>query len=639
MTEELRILVAAVGVGFCAWSGFAAQTAVSWSGGFAGPWSDSTLWTPMVVPNNTGADTYVVTIGGRGLQDATVTLDMNATIDALALDFNDQLIFGNSFDLMIAGGLVDNDGQIRLASLGGLTDLKILQDTLLTGSGEILMQRSINNRIFGVTTQRLTCDVNQTIRGGGSLGLNLMKLTNLGVIRAESGTFPMVVDLQGADNFNAGSMLALDGTLQITGSTIDCTGGEIGALGGGLVWINGGSVLSGGELVTEDDGLIRLTGPTTLTNMTNSGAVAVNNDVDPILIGSFTNDGTLSMESTGSNTDLRISGDVTIGGPGVIQLSNNKNNRLFAIVSSQRLTNGPEHTIRGAGQIGANFMGISNLGSIFADLSAGMTIDPSSQGFDHQGLLYVAPGVTLNIGAGPFTSTGDILIDAGANSVRTGDFLQDNGVVTVDGSLTVNVGSYAMSGGILTGGGALHGDVVNSGGIVNPGLDVGTLTIDGDYAQDSDGLLQFETTGLREGEFDRLHVTGKATLSGRFAMAATGGYKPQIGDEFVLITADEIEGEFDCAQFLGVSNTNGVLFIYEPHQVRLKVLIVPPTDFNEDGIVDGADLGLLLANYGPCGEECCPFDLNGTGFVDSGDLGYLLALWGTDGIVEKGEQF
>ncbi len=45
-------------------------------------------------------------------------------------------------------------------------------------------------------------------------------------------------------------------------------------------------------------------------------------------------------------------------------------------------------------------------------------------------------------------------------------------------------------------------------------------------------------------------------------------------------------------------------------------------DFNDDGIVDGADLGLLLLDYGPC--SGCPTDLNGDGVVDSADLGLLL---------------
>lgn len=48
-------------------------------------------------------------------------------------------------------------------------------------------------------------------------------------------------------------------------------------------------------------------------------------------------------------------------------------------------------------------------------------------------------------------------------------------------------------------------------------------------------------------------------------------------------------------------------------------------DFNGDGEVDGADLGLLL---GAWGTNQCPFDLNGSGDVDGADLGLLLGDWG-----------
>ncbi len=51
-------------------------------------------------------------------------------------------------------------------------------------------------------------------------------------------------------------------------------------------------------------------------------------------------------------------------------------------------------------------------------------------------------------------------------------------------------------------------------------------------------------------------------------------------------------------------------------------------DLDGDGVVDGADLGILLQNWGPCPE--CPADLNGDGFVDAADLGILLNAWSVD---------
>ncbi|MEE2895277.1 MAG: hypothetical protein VX726_05985 [Planctomycetota bacterium] len=49
-------------------------------------------------------------------------------------------------------------------------------------------------------------------------------------------------------------------------------------------------------------------------------------------------------------------------------------------------------------------------------------------------------------------------------------------------------------------------------------------------------------------------------------------------------------------------------------------------DFNDDGTVNGADFGALLAVWGQC--TGCPEDLNGDGFVNGADLGAFLAVWG-----------
>jgi hypothetical protein len=50
-------------------------------------------------------------------------------------------------------------------------------------------------------------------------------------------------------------------------------------------------------------------------------------------------------------------------------------------------------------------------------------------------------------------------------------------------------------------------------------------------------------------------------------------------------------------------------------------------DLDNDSTVGGADIGLLLSNWGPCGSACI-YDLNNDSKVNGGDLGLLLAGWG-----------
>jgi hypothetical protein len=62
------------------------------------------------------------------------------------------------------------------------------------------------------------------------------------------------------------------------------------------------------------------------------------------------------------------------------------------------------------------------------------------------------------------------------------------------------------------------------------------------------------------------------------------------------------------------------------------VIVVPgtppcPADIVADGVVNAADLALLLTNWGQCAGSCTA-DLNGNGSVDAADLAALLTAWG-----------
>jgi hypothetical protein len=58
--------------------------------------------------------------------------------------------------------------------------------------------------------------------------------------------------------------------------------------------------------------------------------------------------------------------------------------------------------------------------------------------------------------------------------------------------------------------------------------------------------------------------------------------------------------------------------------------VVPcPADLNGDGVIDLADLGILLADFGCVAPGPCPGDIDGDGDTDLADLGVLLAEFGT----------
>lgn len=56
----------------------------------------------------------------------------------------------------------------------------------------------------------------------------------------------------------------------------------------------------------------------------------------------------------------------------------------------------------------------------------------------------------------------------------------------------------------------------------------------------------------------------------------------------------------------------------------VPVVLACAADLNGDGKVDGADLGILLGNWGKPGAS----DLNGDGTTDGADQAILLGQWG-----------
>lgn len=79
------------------------------------------------------------------------------------------------------------------------------------------------------------------------------------------------------------------------------------------------------------------------------------------------------------------------------------------------------------------------------------------------------------------------------------------------------------------------------------------------------------------------------------------------------------EGEYDVT--LVAWDANGIFGDSQPVVVRVHAM-VPTPDFDGNGIVDGADLGFLLASWGT--HEA---DLNGDEITDGADLGILIGSW------------
>jgi hypothetical protein len=84
------------------------------------------------------------------------------------------------------------------------------------------------------------------------------------------------------------------------------------------------------------------------------------------------------------------------------------------------------------------------------------------------------------------------------------------------------------------------------------------------------------------------------------------------------------DGVVDYGQILAGqladANTNGIPDICEGPTCR-------DADLFRNGVINGADLGILLSEWGPAYANTVS-DINHDGRVDGSDLGFLLANWG-----------
>lgn len=86
---------------------------------------------------------------------------------------------------------------------------------------------------------------------------------------------------------------------------------------------------------------------------------------------------------------------------------------------------------------------------------------------------------------------------------------------------------------------------VTVGGTTAPGTSAGQLSITGTYTQQPSGALAIEIGGPTPGtHYDRLAISGAATLDGTLTIDFINGYTPMIGQTFTVMTYPSRTGAF-----------------------------------------------------------------------------------------------
>ncbi|MGA8479841.1 MAG: hypothetical protein WB696_17925 [Chthoniobacterales bacterium] len=195
---------------------------------------------------------------------------------------------------------------------------------------------------------------------------------------------------------------------------------------------------------------------------------------------------------------------------------------IFLLIESRPLYSQTPNEIRN---------GSLNLGS-----SAGSTLIRDGAGA--QNLSQAVTGAITNAGSLVKPGLGTWTIDRALTAPVSTEVRA--GVLAVNQTLTSST-ITVQSGAALTGPGTIVGNLFNFG-LLHPGDAPSTLRINGNFTQSSSGILNIELASVTD--FDRLIVSGRATLDGTLRLFLLNGFRPSNG-QFQIVTAGQgIFGRF-----------------------------------------------------------------------------------------------
>jgi len=389
----------------------------------------------------------------------------------------------------------------------------------------------------GIT--RITATFNNT--GSVEVMSGSLELENGGI---HSGSFS-VADLAtlefggGTHNLNTGSAVSGAGRMRYAGGTINFNAGDYGitgiteCAGGTTNFFTGVTVSQVGELQITFGTLNLGSGENPTTSMyTQSG-------------GTLTGTDTLNVNGALMWSAGTMSGQGTTNANGGLQLINAG---TISLRDTRTLSNAATATWTGAGAFS------NDTGAVLRNLPSGTFAIQTSGDFfngalDNQGTMTKTSGGGDGITRvnGNFTNSGTLEILSGTLRIES-SYTQTAGETRLNGGTLEKTSTppLAIDGGLLTGVGTIDGNV-RVAGTVAPGLPVGELTIDGTYEQTMTGTLAVEIGGLTPvTQFDRLAVTGAATLAGTIDVALVNAFSPVSGNVFQILTYASQSGDFSA---------------------------------------------------------------------------------------------
>jgi hypothetical protein len=196
----------------------------------------------------------------------------------------------------------------------------------------------------------------------------------------------------------------------------------------------------------------------------------------------------------------------------------------------------------------------------------------------------------------------------GIVTVAQNTVLYANGVLRLKGGTLDSAGIVRQAGSTFDFlSGTLHvgnflGDLVNQGGMLAPGRSAGLTSITGNYTQQTGAVLDSEIGGITFGsQYDKVAVSGSATLGGSLRLSLINGFVPATNNLFTVLSAGSLVGVFgNVANGQRLTTADGLgsfVVRYGPGSPFNPNLVIVtgfdlaslPGDFNRNGVVDAPD--------------------------------------------------
>ncbi len=618
--------------------------------------------------------------GGAGVLYNTDAFDCQGTIV-----LNDSGAAGNAFIQFNNNTTVSGGGTFFLAGSGNDSQVTTNGTTVtlepgftIEGSGEI-PATLVNNGLIRAFP---------STNGDGELRLFSGTKTNNAQIRADAGG---IVELSGVtvNQGPAGEILADGGTVEfVSNQTVN--GGTIRAINGGTltkppsgnlslsdIFLDADLDVAGGAGVLYNSPLLTATGSINLNDSGAAGNALMQFNANTTATGGgriFLGGSADDSQVTTNGTVLTIAPDFAIEGSGFVPAALINNGLIRAFPStdgdgritlfSGAKTNNSQIVADPGGVIDITGVVITQgpAGEILADggtveFVSNQTVNGGTIRAVNGGRLVKTAGGNLSIG-GDLTLASDFELEGAAGMQINAATLTNEATVRINSNGTagnaviqfngntvvVGAGRMLLEGGgdnsqlntngttvthgpeqIIEGEGQMNGSHIVLGTMM-PGLPLGAITGNASITFGADAELIADVDG--NGSGDSINVSGVVTPAGAVSIQIDPGYTPAIDDEFTLITAGSVSGEF-----AGVAVTSGVLppdvAVRLDHQAnQVDVNFVCLADLLAPfGVLDLIDINAFVQaflNQQPAADLAAPI-----GVWDLSDIGTFITAFNT----------